>query len=305
MLAPCGQILPAPVLSNGRFSVFLQGARVWLREQDQLQPCTVGPCADGNVRFTSDYGTVSGNLHKAVRYACAGIAPSGHSWWLSLFSALCESCPVCFLCLPSLLLGDWLGYLAPSESSNENIFILVWIGWANCSLNVVPSLSGPASLQPWGRMSSITLQGFCHLLLFPYKHLDHQIHQKCDFLEGKEEPTLMKHKRLENTFETDQPNALWINITEIWRGIFVRVLLALNGQMWGWGGNLPLLLSLAWLAVPTLGCLLARFCFIPDHCGDLERVLVILFWLWAQSETKSIHHWRESGNLWLCCEVLV
>uniref|UniRef100_A0A669PQJ5 Myosin X n=1 Tax=Phasianus colchicus TaxID=9054 RepID=A0A669PQJ5_PHACC len=34
------------------------GARVWLREQDQLQPCTVGLCADGNVRFTSDYGTV-------------------------------------------------------------------------------------------------------------------------------------------------------------------------------------------------------------------------------------------------------
>uniref|UniRef100_A0A8B9VYG2 Myosin X n=1 Tax=Anas zonorhyncha TaxID=75864 RepID=A0A8B9VYG2_9AVES len=33
------------------------GARVWLREQDQLQPCTVGSCADGNVLFTSDYGT--------------------------------------------------------------------------------------------------------------------------------------------------------------------------------------------------------------------------------------------------------
>uniref|UniRef100_A0A663MX15 Myosin X n=1 Tax=Athene cunicularia TaxID=194338 RepID=A0A663MX15_ATHCN len=34
------------------------GARVWLREQDQLQPCTVVSCADGNVLFTSDYGTV-------------------------------------------------------------------------------------------------------------------------------------------------------------------------------------------------------------------------------------------------------
>uniref|UniRef100_A0A8C3VCM9 Myosin X n=1 Tax=Catharus ustulatus TaxID=91951 RepID=A0A8C3VCM9_CATUS len=31
---------------------------VWLREQDQLQPCTVGLCANGNVLFTSDYGTV-------------------------------------------------------------------------------------------------------------------------------------------------------------------------------------------------------------------------------------------------------
>uniref|UniRef100_A0A8B9FBW1 Unconventional myosin-X-like n=1 Tax=Amazona collaria TaxID=241587 RepID=A0A8B9FBW1_9PSIT len=34
------------------------GARVWLREQDQLQPCTVRSCADGNVLFTSDYGTI-------------------------------------------------------------------------------------------------------------------------------------------------------------------------------------------------------------------------------------------------------
>ncbi|CAN0144721.1 unnamed protein product, partial [Bubo scandiacus] len=33
-----------------------EGARVWLREQDQLQPCTVVSCADGNVLFTSDYG---------------------------------------------------------------------------------------------------------------------------------------------------------------------------------------------------------------------------------------------------------
>uniref|UniRef100_A0A663MYP7 Myosin X n=2 Tax=Athene cunicularia TaxID=194338 RepID=A0A663MYP7_ATHCN len=38
--------------------LYLSGARVWLREQDQLQPCTVVSCADGNVLFTSDYGTV-------------------------------------------------------------------------------------------------------------------------------------------------------------------------------------------------------------------------------------------------------
>uniref|UniRef100_A0A674GZA1 Myosin X n=1 Tax=Taeniopygia guttata TaxID=59729 RepID=A0A674GZA1_TAEGU len=31
---------------------------VWLQEQDQLQPCTVGFCANGNVLFTSDYGMV-------------------------------------------------------------------------------------------------------------------------------------------------------------------------------------------------------------------------------------------------------
>lgn len=37
----------------------MQGARVWLQEQDQLQPCTVGLCANGNVLFTSDYGMVS------------------------------------------------------------------------------------------------------------------------------------------------------------------------------------------------------------------------------------------------------
>uniref|UniRef100_A0A674GDM1 Myosin X n=1 Tax=Taeniopygia guttata TaxID=59729 RepID=A0A674GDM1_TAEGU len=37
---------------------FTLGARVWLQEQDQLQPCTVGFCANGNVLFTSDYGMV-------------------------------------------------------------------------------------------------------------------------------------------------------------------------------------------------------------------------------------------------------
>ncbi|XP_044294397.1 unconventional myosin-X-like [Varanus komodoensis] len=35
-----------------------EGAHVWLREQDQLQPCTVGSCADGSALFTSDYGQV-------------------------------------------------------------------------------------------------------------------------------------------------------------------------------------------------------------------------------------------------------
>uniref|UniRef100_A0A8D2LSK3 Unconventional myosin-X-like n=1 Tax=Varanus komodoensis TaxID=61221 RepID=A0A8D2LSK3_VARKO len=37
---------------------FPSGAHVWLREQDQLQPCTVGSCADGSALFTSDYGQV-------------------------------------------------------------------------------------------------------------------------------------------------------------------------------------------------------------------------------------------------------
>ncbi|XP_067416441.1 unconventional myosin-X-like [Emydura macquarii macquarii] len=35
-----------------------EGTRVWIREQDQLQPCTVGSCNDGFVPFTSDYGAV-------------------------------------------------------------------------------------------------------------------------------------------------------------------------------------------------------------------------------------------------------
>ncbi|XP_037768620.1 unconventional myosin-X isoform X1 [Chelonia mydas] len=37
---------------------FREGTRVWLREQDQLQPCTVGSCNDGFVLFTTDYGEV-------------------------------------------------------------------------------------------------------------------------------------------------------------------------------------------------------------------------------------------------------
>lgn len=131
------------------------------------------------------------------------------------------SCVLPFPVLLGQFLGNWLGYLAHSESSNESIFILVWIGWANWFLTVVSSLSGPTSLRLWGRMSSIILQGFCHLLLFPQKHLNHQIHQKCDFLEGKEEPMFMKHKRLKNTFETEQPSALWINVNEILSRIFV------------------------------------------------------------------------------------
>uniref|UniRef100_A0A8C8E7C7 Myosin X n=1 Tax=Otus sunia TaxID=257818 RepID=A0A8C8E7C7_9STRI len=36
----------------------LKNFKVWLREQDQLQPCTVVSCVDGNVLFTSDYGMV-------------------------------------------------------------------------------------------------------------------------------------------------------------------------------------------------------------------------------------------------------
>lgn len=31
----------------------------------------------------------------------------------------------------------------------------------------------------------------------------------------------MKHKRLKNTFETEQPSALWINVNEILSRIFV------------------------------------------------------------------------------------
>ncbi|KAJ6665504.1 hypothetical protein lerEdw1_003345 [Lerista edwardsae] len=38
---------------------FTQGTHVWLQEQDQLQPCTVGSSADGSVLFTSNYGEVS------------------------------------------------------------------------------------------------------------------------------------------------------------------------------------------------------------------------------------------------------
>lgn len=39
--------------------VWLQGTRVWLQEQDRLQPCTVGPRTDGAMLFTTDYGEVS------------------------------------------------------------------------------------------------------------------------------------------------------------------------------------------------------------------------------------------------------
>ncbi|RXN00115.1 Unconventional myosin-X [Acipenser ruthenus] len=35
-----------------------EGTRVWLREKDQLYPCTVSSCIDGSLVLTADYGTV-------------------------------------------------------------------------------------------------------------------------------------------------------------------------------------------------------------------------------------------------------
>ncbi|XP_058888070.1 unconventional myosin-X [Acipenser ruthenus] len=37
---------------------FAEGTRVWLREKDQLYPCTVSSCTDGSLVLTSDYGEV-------------------------------------------------------------------------------------------------------------------------------------------------------------------------------------------------------------------------------------------------------
>ncbi|XP_036395889.1 unconventional myosin-X-like [Megalops cyprinoides] len=37
---------------------FLQGARVWVRDKEQLHPSTVTTCADGSLLFTTDYGQV-------------------------------------------------------------------------------------------------------------------------------------------------------------------------------------------------------------------------------------------------------
>ncbi|XP_041118755.1 unconventional myosin-X [Polyodon spathula] len=37
---------------------FAEGTRVWLREKDQLYPCTVNSCSDGSLVLTADYGEV-------------------------------------------------------------------------------------------------------------------------------------------------------------------------------------------------------------------------------------------------------
>lgn len=54
-------------------NIQLQGTRVWIREQDQLQPCTVGSCNDGFVPFTTDYGAVSIIVNQGLHEALAGI----------------------------------------------------------------------------------------------------------------------------------------------------------------------------------------------------------------------------------------
>ena len=36
----------------------LQGARVWVREKEQLVPSTVNSCGDGTLVVTTDYGAV-------------------------------------------------------------------------------------------------------------------------------------------------------------------------------------------------------------------------------------------------------
>lgn len=36
----------------------MQGARVWVREKEQLLPATVNSCGDGTLVITTDYGEV-------------------------------------------------------------------------------------------------------------------------------------------------------------------------------------------------------------------------------------------------------
>lgn len=40
----------------------IQGARVWVREKEQLVPATVNSCGDGTLVVTTDYGEVR-NAH--------------------------------------------------------------------------------------------------------------------------------------------------------------------------------------------------------------------------------------------------
>lgn len=48
------------------FSLSLQGARVWLREDEQHLPSTVSSCSGGVVVFATDYGQVRATEGLAV-----------------------------------------------------------------------------------------------------------------------------------------------------------------------------------------------------------------------------------------------
>lgn len=41
----------------------MQGARVWVREKEQLLPATVNSCGDGTLVITTDYGEVRKSVH--------------------------------------------------------------------------------------------------------------------------------------------------------------------------------------------------------------------------------------------------
>jgi hypothetical protein len=46
--------------------VYLQGTRVWLRENGQHFPSTVNSCAEGVVVFRTDYGQVRTSPHRVL-----------------------------------------------------------------------------------------------------------------------------------------------------------------------------------------------------------------------------------------------
>lgn len=62
------------------FVCLLQGARVWVREKEQLLPATVNSCGDGTLVVTTDYGEVW-NAHFARPSFWSLL--SSTLWWVS------------------------------------------------------------------------------------------------------------------------------------------------------------------------------------------------------------------------------
>lgn len=47
-----------PPIKLNFYVCMMQGARVWVREKEQLLPATVNSCGDGILVITTDYGEV-------------------------------------------------------------------------------------------------------------------------------------------------------------------------------------------------------------------------------------------------------
>lgn len=93
----------------------MQGARVWVREKEQLLPATVNSCGDGTLVITTDYGEVRKSVHPKQRMQRAWTLDSS--------------------CTRAVSSGQWISI------SMKGRLIESWLWWSNCLHPPPPPLS--------------------------------------------------------------------------------------------------------------------------------------------------------------------